>query len=161
MTTEAGDGRAGRVHHVRQKKVARETGHKHIVNQLHLEEATFGERVADQLASGLGSWPFIIAQSMFMVAWIAFNIYVIFGLHWDPYPFVFLNLVLSFQATYAGPILLLAANRQSQRDRLTLEHAEFEATTGDERLRTILTKIKENTDYTNQILEELEAARAI
>lgn len=150
----------GRVHQVRQKKQTR-TAHKHVVNQLHLEEATFGERLADSVANVIGSWPFIIGQSIFMVAWIIFNLYAIFGLHWDPYPFIFLNLVLSFQATYAGPILLLAANRQAQRDRLTLEHAEYEATTGDERLRTIMIKIKENTAYTNQILEQLEAEGAL
>ena len=150
----------GRVHQVRQKKQVR-TGHKHVVNQLHIEEATTGERLADNVANVIGSWPFIIGQSIFMVLWIVFNLYAVFGLHWDPYPFIFLNLVLSFQATYAGPILLLAANRQAQRDRLTLEHAEYEATTGDERLRTIMIKIKENTAFTNQILEQLEAEGAL
>lgn len=132
-----------------------------MVNQLHLEEASFGQRLADGMAGFLGSWSFIIGQSVFMAAWIGFNLYAIFGAHWDPYPFIFLNLVLSFQATYAGPILLLAANRQAQRDRLTLEHAELEATTSDQRLQTILKKIRENTEYTNEILEHLEAERAI
>ncbi len=149
-----------RVEHLRKSKSGA-TSHKHLVNQLHLEEATFGQRLADSMANALGSWPFIIGQSAFMAGWIAFNLYAIFGAHWDPYPFIFLNLVLSFQATYAGPILLLAANRQAQRDRLTLEHAELEATTSDQRLHTILANIKENTRYTNQILEHLETAREI
>jgi uncharacterized membrane protein len=151
----------GRLVHVRQRKVAAAAMALHPVNQLHYNEATFGQRLADRLANFLGSWPFIISQSIFMVLWILFNLYAIFGLHWDPYPFIFLNLVLSFQATYAGPILLLAANRQALRDRITLEHAEYEAVTGDERLKEIMIKIRENTEYTNQILAELEQEKAL
>lgn len=113
------------------------------------------------MANFLGSWKFIIGQSLFMTAWVIFNIVAVFRFKWDPYPFIFLNLVLSFQATYAGPILLLAANRAAQRDRLTLEHVELEASSGDKRLREILTKIRENTRYTNQILSELEAEKVI
>ena len=135
--------------------------HKHPVNQIHVDEATVGDRLADRMAGFLGSWRFIIGQTLFMVAWITFNAIGVFKLHWDPYPFIFLNLILSFQATYAGPILLLAANRQAQKDRLTLEHAEMEATVGSSRLRDILLATKQNTEYTNQILRELEADSAI
>ncbi|HEY8643926.1 MAG TPA: DUF1003 domain-containing protein [Candidatus Dormibacteraeota bacterium] len=149
-----------RADRVRQRKVAREA-HKHPVNRIHHDEASFGERLADRMAGVLGSWRFIITQTIFMVVWIVFNAVAVFKLHWDPYPFIFLNLVLSFQATYAGPILLLAANRNAQKDRLTLEHAETEAVQGEERLREILLKIKQNTEYTNQILKELEAAKAL
>ncbi len=113
------------------------------------------------MANFLGSWKFIIGQSIFMTAWIIFNLVAVFGFRWDAYPFIFLNLVLSFQATYAGPILLLAANRAAQKDRLTLEHVELEASTGDKRLREILSKIKQNTGYTNQILSELETEKAL
>ena len=150
-----------RLHHVRQKKLVNAAGHQHPVNRLHHDEATPGERLADRMANFLGSWKFIIGQSIFMAAWIVFNIVAVFGLKWDAYPFIFLNLVLSFQATYAGPILLLAANRAAQKDRLTLEHVELEAAAGDKRLRDILSKIKENTDFTNQILNELESERAL
>lgn len=145
---------------MRQRKLTREA-HKHPVNRIHHDEATFGERLADRMSGLLGSWTFILTQTIFMVVWIVFNAVAIFQLHWDPYPFIFLNLVLSFQATYAGPILLLAANRHAQKDRLTLEHAESEAVQGEERLREILLKIKENTEYTNQILTELEGAKAL
>src|SRR5579859_1026806 len=150
-----------RTHLVRQKKLARDSAHKHPVNQLHLDEATPGELLADRMANFLGSWKFIIGQSIFMTCWIIFNIVAIFGFKWDAYPFIFLNLVLSFQATYAGPILLLAANRAAQKDRLTLEHVELEASAGDRRLRDILARIEENTAYTNQILGELESESAI
>jgi len=149
-----------RADRVRQRKLARET-HKHPVNRIHHDEASFGERLADRMSGVLGSWTFIITQTIFMVVWIIFNAVAIFKLHWDPYPFIFLNLVLSFQATYAGPILLLAANRHAQKDRLTLEHAESEAVEGEERLREILLKIQQNTAYTNQILLELEGQKAL
>ena len=145
-----------RTHIVRQKKLKKDMSHQHPVNRLHLDEATTGERLADRLASFLGSWKFIISQSIFMIAWIIFNLVAVLKFRWDAYPFIFLNLILSFQATYAGPILLLAANRSAQKDRLTLEHMELEASKGDKQLRGILTKIKENTRLTNQILSELE-----
>lgn len=150
-----------RIHLIRRKKLSRGASHQHPVNQLHIDEATRGELLADRMANSLGSWKFIIGQSLFMTAWVIFNLVAVFRFKWDPYPFIFLNLVLSFQATYAGPILLLAANRAAQRDRLTLEHVELEASTGDKRLREILAKIKENTRYTNQILSELEAEKVI
>lgn len=150
-----------RTHLVRQRKLMRGVSHKHPVNQLHLDEATPGELLADRLASFLGSWRFIIGQSIFMLAWVIFNLVAVLKLRWDPYPFIFLNLILSFQATYAGPILLLAANRSAQKDRLTLEHMELEASKGDKQLRGILSKIKENTRLTNQILSELEAEQVL
>src|SRR5216683_5176576 len=80
------------------------TDHKHPVNQAHYEDSTFSQRLADRVASVIGSWPFIIGQSVLMVIWVYLNVWAIFIAHWDPYPFILLNLVLSFQATYAGPI---------------------------------------------------------
>ena len=77
---------------------------------------TLGEQVADSVASLVGSWPFIIAQSVILTLWLAANI---FGwvYQWDPYPFILLNLMLSFQAAYAAPIIMMAQNRQADIDR--------------------------------------------
>ena len=61
----------------------------------------------------MGSWPFIITQSVLLLVWVAINYYGLFVKRWDVYPFILLNLLLSLQATYAGPIVLLAGNRQS------------------------------------------------
>ncbi len=146
--------------HLRAKHRSLAVQHKHPVNVAHYQQATFAQRLADRTANTIGSWPFLIGQSLFMAAWIVVNAVGVLALHWDPYPFIFLNLLLSFQATYAGPVLLLAANRHAQKDRLTLEHAAHEAHEGGERIRKILIQIKENTDLTNQILSELEAADA-
>ncbi|HYR53364.1 MAG TPA: DUF1003 domain-containing protein [Methylomirabilota bacterium] len=154
------DHKARVVHRLR--RVHREPGtdHKHPVNQAHYEDSTFSQRLADRVASVIGSWPFIIGQSVLMVIWVYLNVWAIFIAHWDPYPFILLNLVLSFQATYAGPIVLLAGNRQSQKDRITLEHAADESDKGEKHITKILIEIKKNTELTLQILRELEAEGA-
>ena len=131
--------------------------HLHPVNQAHFDQAGRGARIADELSAAMGSWPFIIVQSCLMVVWVYFNVWGLLIAHWDPYPFILLNLVLSFQATYAGPVVLLAGNRQSQKDRLTLEHAAEEADMGEEHITRILVEIRKNTDLTLRILQELEA----
>src|SRR6187401_557708 len=77
---------------------------------------SFGERVSDRVAGVVGSWQFVIIQSVVMVVWLALNI-VAWTEHWDPYPFILLNLVLSFQAAYTAPIILMSQNRQSDLDR--------------------------------------------
>jgi uncharacterized membrane protein len=148
------------VHRLRRTHRDSGSDHKHPVNQAHYNEATTGERLADQAAAAIGSWPFIIIQSTLMIVWVYFNVWGIFIRHWDPYPFILLNLVLSFQATYAGPIVLLAGNRQSQKDRITLEHAADESDKGEEHITRILTEIRENTELTLQILRELDAEPA-
>ena len=140
---------------LRQKK-ASPGANKHPVNQAHFDDRDFGERVADQLSAGMGSWPFLIVQTFFMIVWVAVNVIWLLNKGWDPYPFILLNLVLSLQATYAGPIVLLAGNRQSAKDRLTLEHAATEAEKGGEGVTKILKEIRNNTKLTLEILEQLE-----
>lgn len=76
---------------------------------------TIGEYLADKLASGMGSWNFLMIQSTILAAWVLFNIFSIY--EFDPYPFVFLNLLLSFQAAYAAPIIMMSGNRREQIDR--------------------------------------------
>jgi uncharacterized membrane protein len=75
-----------------------------------------GDRVADRIASVVGSWPFVILQSILLTAWILFNVYA-WVQAWDPYPFILLNLMLSFQAAYTAPIILMSQNRQAILDR--------------------------------------------
>jgi uncharacterized membrane protein len=77
---------------------------------------TYGEYLADRIAAIVGSWRFILAQSAILVLWIVLNV-VAWIQHWDPYPFILLNLVLSFQAAFTAPILMMAQNRQSDIDR--------------------------------------------
>ena len=140
------------VHRLRLRHRDPNADHKHPVNKAHYDDAPLGARIADKLAAGMGSWPFIIIQSVLLLVWVAINYYGLFVKRWDVYPFILLNLILSLQATYAGPIVLLAGNRQSQKDRITLEHAADEADKGEEHITRILIEIRKNTDLTLQIL---------
>lgn len=79
---------------------------------------TLGERTADRIATIVGSWRFIIIQSALLVAWLIINIFA-WQRAWDPYPFILLNLVLSFQAAYTAPVILMSQNRQAAVDRLS------------------------------------------
>src|SRR5579884_772051 len=91
------------------------------VNRIHAESMTFGQRLADGFAAMMGSWPFIIAQSVLLAGWVALNATELIWRAWDPYPFILLNLVLSFQAAYAAPIIMMSQNRQAAKDRLQAE----------------------------------------
>jgi uncharacterized membrane protein len=88
------------------------------------EQRTFGERVADGFAAVVGSWTFIIVQSAVLLGWVIVNV-LAWAYQWDPYPFILLNLVLSFQAAYASPIIMMSQNRQArlseQRNHLDLQ----------------------------------------
>ncbi len=77
---------------------------------------TVGQRIADSVAATMGSWRFIIIQSTILLLWIALNI-TAWIRHWDPYPFILLNLALSFQAAYAAPFIMMSQNRQQDIDR--------------------------------------------
>jgi uncharacterized membrane protein len=82
---------------------------------------TRGAALADWVAETVGSWRFIVLQSVVLAFWITLNA-MAFIQHWDPYPFILLNLVLSFQAAYAAPIIMMSQNRQSEIDRRNAQH---------------------------------------
>lgn len=86
------------------------------LNERLLSERTFGQKLADKVARGMGSWKFIIVQTIFVIIWMVLNL-IAFTNHWDPFPFILLNLVFSTQAAYAAPIIMMSQNRASQRDR--------------------------------------------
>ena len=91
------------------------------------ETLTIGQKLADQLSNLVGSWKFIITQSSFIAFWLILNTFS--PKKPDPYPFMFLNILLSFQAAYTGPVLLMAANRQSEIDRKrAIENLEIDRT---------------------------------
>ena len=85
-------------------------------HQSHSDEQNFGDRLADSVANYMGSWRFIVLQSVIVVIWMALNVIGIVY-QWDPYPYILLNLVFSTQAAYAAPIIMMSQNRQAQRDR--------------------------------------------
>ena len=81
-----------------------------------IRAASRGDKIADVVTNVVGSWRFIIIQSCLLTIWIILNI-LAWIRHWDPYPFILLNLALSFQAAYATPFILMSQNRQSTIDR--------------------------------------------
>ena len=85
-------------------------------------EASFGDRVADRIAAVGGSWGFIIGFFIFLATWVAGNTMLLARDAPDPYPFIFLNLVLSMIAAFQAPIIIMSQNRASDRDRLEARH---------------------------------------
>jgi len=120
----------------------------HPVNQSMVDNAPRGARIADAVTGFMGSWNFIAIQTVIVVIWIAGNVYLLFN--FDKYPFILLNLAFSTQAAYAAPLILLAGNRQSLRDRLTLEHAAEEADIEEAQNKELL-------DGNQKILKRIEA----
>lgn len=92
-----------------------------VVNAETGERLSFGDVVADRVTRQIGSWRFIGSYFALLVIWIGVNT-VAWMSHWDPYPFIFLNLVLSFQGAFAAPIILMSQNRQEARDRIEEQH---------------------------------------
>lgn len=125
----------------------------------HKEELSFGNRLADMVANGMGSWNFILIQTLLVVLWMGLNI-VGFIQHWDPYPFILLNLLFSTQAAYAAPIIMMSQNRQSDRDRiqaLSDYQTNVEAKLEIEALTVKLNQIEtEKLDKIIRMLEEMK-----
>ncbi len=99
----------------------------------HKESMQYGDKIADSVAAGMGSWKFIIIQTLIVIIWMTLNV-IGFVNHWDSYPFILLNLIFSTQAAYAAPIIMMSQNRQSERDRL---HAEADYMTNLEAKKEI------------------------
>jgi uncharacterized membrane protein len=133
---------------------ARGTPNRHPVNRALVDEAPLGARIADTVTGFMGSWTFIIIQTVIVTVWIGGNIFLLF--HFDPAPFILLNLAFSTQAAYAAPLILLAGNRQSLRDRMTLEHAASEADIEEKQNLELLEGNKAISEGNRQILEQIE-----
>ena len=130
------------------------TWHEH-----HSASLNFGQKLADKVATGMGSWLFIIIQTILVVLWMGLNI-VGFVYHWDVYPFILLNLVFSTQAAYAAPIIMMAQNRQNDRDRIQAQadyHTNVAAKKEIETLQKTLDAIEtKKLDKIIQMLEEMK-----
>ena len=119
------------------------------------KQLTLGDRVADAFALTVGSWRFIIAQSVILAIWLLLNT-IGWIRHWDPYPFILLNLMLSFQAAYAAPIIMMSQNRTSNLDRLQAKN-DFEINQRAElEIEEILTLLDSHTAMLNDIRQRLE-----
>ena len=103
------------------RALERKLGAFRSVNAIAEERLTTGQRLADAVTNTMGSWRFIVIQSAILFVWVVLNV-IGWARHWDPYPFILLNLALSFQAAYAAPIIMMSQNRQAAKDRLNVEH---------------------------------------
>ncbi len=126
----------------------------------HNDSLGFGQRLADAVANGMGSWRFIIIQSVIVIFWMGLNVFAYIQ-HWDPYPYILLNLLFSTQAAYAAPIIMMAQNRQCERDR-TQATADYrtnvEAKKEIEQLQIRLNAIElEKLDKIIAMLEKMES----
>jgi uncharacterized membrane protein len=128
-------------------------------HDLHLESRKFGQRLADSVATGMGSWRFIVIQTIIVAIWMALNM-VAYVDHWDPYPYILLNLLFSTQAAYAAPIIMMAQNRQNERDRAQASddyRTNCEAKVEIEELQKRLNAIEfEKLDKILALLEEMK-----
>ncbi len=126
-------------------------------HETHKETMSFGDRIADSVANGMGSWSFIIWQSIIVVLWMILNV-IGFIRHWDEYPFILLNLIFSTQAAYAAPIIMMSQNRQNERDRIQAANdykTNLEAKKEIEELQLQLSKLE--LEKLDRILALLEA----
>lgn len=124
----------------------------------HVDSLSTGDRIADKVANGMGSWSFIIWQSIIVVLWMILNIVGIIN-HWDAYPFILLNLIFSTQAAYAAPIIMMSQNRQNERDRIQAQSdykTNIDAKKEIEALQIQLSKLEtEKLDKIMGLLEKL------
>lgn len=132
---------------------------KNTWHDKHCESLSIGDRFADAVANGMGSWKFIIIQTVFVVLWMGLNLTGFFY-HWDVYPFILLNLLFSTQAAYAAPIIMMSQNRQSERDRHQAYddyQTNLEAKLEIEELQKSLNKLEiEKLDKIIKMIEELK-----
>jgi uncharacterized membrane protein len=120
------------------------------VNELIEAKKTTGQKAADRIAAIMGSWKFLIIQSVILTLWIIVNIAAYIN-HWDPYPFILLNLFLSLQAAYTAPVIMMSQNRQNERDRLEA-HNDFNINLkAEEEIRILM----EHQEAQNIALEEI------
>src|SRR6202158_4105525 len=103
----------------------------------------------------MGSWPFIIVQSIILAVWITLNV-LAWIRHWDPYPFILLNLALSFQAAYAAPIIMMSQNRQAAKDRLMAEQDYVVNAKAEEEIKAIMHHLEQQDEAMIDMLRRME-----
>jgi uncharacterized membrane protein len=129
------------------------------INDILTEQATPSQRAADRVAEVIGSWRFIIVQSAVLIVWVILNV-TAWLQHWDPYPFILMNLFLSMQAAFTAPVIMMSQNRQAEHDRLEA-HNDFSVNLkAEEEIRAILLSLEAQNEALLEIhrpLGDLEA----
>ena len=127
---------------------------------------SFGDRLSDKVAAVGGSWAFIVAFGIFLLAWTAFNTVVLAQQAFDPYPFIFLNLMLSMVAALQAPIIMMSQNRQAAKDRLedridyeTNAHAAAEIDLVQEKLDLLLQVLTSDKQVHARVLQLIDRSK--
>ena len=129
------------------------------VNALIEDQLTFGQKAADWIALNIGSWQFIIIQSLLLFIWGVLNV-TAWVQHWDPYPFILMNLVLSLQAAYTAPMIMMSQNRQATRDRLEAHNDYLVNQKAEVEIRAILDHLAAQNIALTEIQQELAAMKS-
>lgn len=139
------------------------------VNEEFRNRITRGQCLADWVAKVVGSWPFIIYQSIIIVIWMAVNVYLVymraqdsnFFSAWDPYPFILLNLVLSFQSAYTGPVVMMSQNREAEKDRLMAEQDYATNKKAEEEIKVLMDHLVHQDLMIQSLTEQVESLKQL
>jgi uncharacterized membrane protein len=137
-------------------RVARRVHTARNVNQVFEQNLSFGDRLADKVAIVAGSWRFIVGFCAFLLAWALLNALVLVGSAFDPYPFVFLNLLLSMLAALQAPIIMMSQNRQAAKDRVAAS-LDYEVNVKAE---SAIADLHDKVDRLTQLVAELARAES-
>ncbi len=129
------------------------------VNRLFEERETASARAADWVARTVGSWSFIIGQSFLLIIWVILNVTALI-FHWDPYPFILMNLLLSLQAAFTAPVIMMSQNRQAERDRLEAHNDFLINQKAEEEIRAVLDHLAAQDAALQEIHQLLQAAQS-
>jgi uncharacterized membrane protein len=129
------------------------------VNDLEKDRLTQGQRAADLVARTVGSWRFIIGQSILLAIWAVLNV-VGWLHHWDPYPFILMNLLLSLQAAYTAPVIMMSQNRKADRDRIEAHNDYLVNMKAEEEIRAIMEKLATQDRALTDIAGQLDRIRS-
>jgi len=140
--------------------------HLHLprnINEVHDKQMSMGDKVADAVASFIGSWRFIIGQAVLMALWVVVNTLVFFHvLQFDQYPFVFLNLAMSAEAAFSAPIIMMSQNRQAVKDRLIADETHASALKDEEETRQVMEHlVAQDAELVKQTQELLRHTRLL
>src|SRR5271155_1410242 len=146
----------------RERRIRHRHQHQPIVNvnDLDHQRLSAGDRAADMFANAVGSWRFIIIQSVILTFWIVLNV-TAWIMHWDPYPFILLNLALSFQAAYAAPIIMMSQNRQASKDRLMAEQDYQINCKAEDELKSIMSHLEQQDEVMLDVLRRMEGQHQV
>ena len=124
----------------------------------HGDDVPLGIRLANSVTGVMGSWRFIIIQTVLVLLWLSFNVIGLIA-HWDPYPFILLNLMFSVQAAYASPLILMAGNVAADRDRDLWEHDYKVNQEAYAKIESIEVRTQQMVEAINRLLEDKMGAK--